>query len=58
MIMIVISFLLLNRVASQSAAELLEDLSVHLTQHHSAMHLATSELGQLRKSKPAVLIVL
>lgn len=47
-----------DRFAGESNAQLLEYLMVNIAQHHGAMHLATTQLGQLLQRTPAVVIVL
>jgi len=47
-----------DRFTGEANAQLLEYLMVNIAQHHGAMHLATTQLGQLLQRAPAVVIVL
>lgn len=50
--------LLQYRLAGDIHSKLLEDLLIHITQHHGAMSLAATELRQLLQSFLAVIIIL
>jgi hypothetical protein len=45
-----------HRIGCQSTTELLEDLTVNLTEHHGGMHLTTIEQWQALKRLTTVLI--
>ena len=47
-----------DRFTGEANAQLLEYLMVNIAQHHGAMHLTTTQLGQLLQRAPAVVIVL
>ncbi len=44
-------------VAGEVTAQFFEDLSVDLTQHHSAVYLAATQQRQALQSAPAILVV-
>ena len=50
--------LLQYRLAGDIHTKLLENLLIHITQHHGAMSLTATELWQLLQCLPAILIIL
>lgn len=53
-----LNLLLQHRLAGDADTKLLENLLIHITQHHGAMSLAATELWQLLQSFLAVIIIL
>ena len=56
--MFVRCLLFLHGIASEAAAEFLEDLTVYLAEHDCGVNLTVAQFGQLLQSETAVLIVL
>ena len=52
------NLLLQYRLAGDADTKLLENLLIHITQHHGAMSLTATELWQLLQCLPAILIIL
>ena len=52
------NLLLQHRLAGDTDTKLLENLLIHITQHHGAMSLTATELWQLLQCLPAILIIL